>query len=304
MEKQRAWFTDLNQPAAFTSANKISKKRNLNKSKVQKLLSSVPAYNVHFPSRRRFQRRKVYIPSINNQWIADLADIQKYSKSNYNKRYILCVVDGFSKQAWIEAIKNKNAESVLSAFKKIIQRAEVKPLFLQYDKGREFENTIFKKYLKENKITGFFTNSPLKAVIVERFIRTLFGIISKYMTHNKTKRFVNSLHRFESIYNGTFHRSIGMTPLEVNKDNESSVWERLYGKKIKPSNSRFSVGDKVLKIEEKDIFKKGYAPSFGSEVYEILEVKQTTPTTYRLKFGDKILKRSYYGRELVAVDYE
>jgi len=57
---------------------------------------------LHGPSRKNVQRRRVITRGINDLWQADLVEMGAFSKSNDGYRYLLTVIDTFSKYAWGE----------------------------------------------------------------------------------------------------------------------------------------------------------------------------------------------------------
>ena len=71
------------------------------------------------PIIRKFKKRKVYSSFRDNIWGADVADMQLLSKSNKGFRFLLCVIDIFSKYAWIVTLKNKKCVSIVNVFQKI-----------------------------------------------------------------------------------------------------------------------------------------------------------------------------------------
>ena len=102
----------------------------------------------------------------------DLVEMGKFSKWNNNVRYLLIVIDVFSKFGWIEPPKNKKAESVVEAFNKILKTGR-KPRFLWCDKGLEFYNKDFKKLPGEKGINLYSTENEEKPSVVERWNRTM-----------------------------------------------------------------------------------------------------------------------------------
>ena len=73
-----------------------------------------------------------------------------------------------------------------------------------------------------------------------------------------------------SSYNHSRHRGIGMKPADVNRENESVVWQRLYGDKTsKPIKYKFKVGDEVRICKARRTFKKGYLPSWAELVFTV-----------------------------------
>jgi hypothetical protein len=137
--------------------------------------------------------------------------------------------------------------------------------------------------LEKKGIDLFWTYSPLKSVIVERFIRTLFGIIQRYMT-NKTKKFVDKLAEFERLYNNFYHRSIKMAPLQVSKANEMEVYNNLYpAVTMDYTRPKFKIGDHVLSARTKKTFEKGYTANYHDEIYKIVKVRETVSRVYELE---------------------
>ena len=83
---------------------------------------------------------------------ADLAELQLISKFNKGFRFLLCVIDIFCKYAWIVALKDKKDVSIPDAFQKILDKSGRKPNKIWIDKGSEFCNNSFKRWLKDNDI--------------------------------------------------------------------------------------------------------------------------------------------------------
>ena len=78
------------------------------------------ANKLHQPIIRKFKKRKVYSSFRDNIWGVDLADMQSLSKYNRRIKYLLCVIDLFSKYTWVVPIKDKKGTSINNAFKKIL----------------------------------------------------------------------------------------------------------------------------------------------------------------------------------------
>ena len=117
-----------------------------------------------------------------NIWVADLANMQFISKFNKEFRLLFCVIDIFSKYAWVVPLKDKKGISIVNAFQKILKESDRKPNKIWVDKGSEFYNNSFKKWLKDNNIEMYSIHNEVKSVVAERFIRTLKTKIYKYMT--------------------------------------------------------------------------------------------------------------------------
>ena len=74
------------------------------------------ANELHKPIIRKFEKRKVYSTFKDNIWGVDLADMQLLSKYNKGIRFLLCVIDIFSKYAWVVPLKDKKGISIVKAF--------------------------------------------------------------------------------------------------------------------------------------------------------------------------------------------
>ena len=153
-----------------------------------------------------------------NLWGADLADVQLISKFNKEFRFLLCVIDIFSEYAWVVPLKDKKGASIVDTFQNIIDDSNRKPNKIWADKGSEFYNNSFKKWLKDNDIEMYSIHNEGKSVVAERFIRTLKTKIYKYMTSVSKNVYIDKLDDMVNEYNNTYHRTIKMKSVDV-KDN-------------------------------------------------------------------------------------
>ena len=139
------------------------------------------AKELHKLTIRKFKRRKVYSGFRGNIWGADLADMQLISKFNKGFRFLLCVIDIFSKYSWAVPLKDKKGISIVSASQKILNKSDRKPNKIWVDIDSEFYNNSFKKWFKNNDIEMYSKHNEGKSFVAETFIRTLKNKIYKYM---------------------------------------------------------------------------------------------------------------------------
>ena len=99
---------------------------------------------MHKPIIRKFKKRKVYSGFKDNIWGADLADMQLINNFNKRFRFLLCVIDIFSKYALVVPLQDKKGVSIVNAFQKILDDSNRKPNKIWVDKGSEFYNSSFK----------------------------------------------------------------------------------------------------------------------------------------------------------------
>ena len=150
-----------------------------------------------------------------NIWGVGLADMQLLSKFYKGFRFLLCVIDIFSKYAWVVPLKDKKGISIVNAFQIKLKESKRNPNKIWVDKGIEFYNISFKKWLKDNDIEMYSTNNEGKSVIAERFIRTLKNKIYKYVTSVSKNVYIDKLDDIVKKYNNTYHRSIKMKPVDI-----------------------------------------------------------------------------------------
>src|SRR4051812_26568813 len=115
-------YLKTTEPGGFSGLSTFilsNKKLPFKRKLVQAELKKLKSYRLHAPAYKRFPRRRVYVSRMYEQWMMDLIDIQSHSRFNYRQKFLLVVIDGFSKQAWIEAIPNKKGQTVAAALEKI-----------------------------------------------------------------------------------------------------------------------------------------------------------------------------------------
>jgi len=268
---------------------------------VEKFLAERDAYTLHKPRRIRFKRRKTYSKGIADLYQIDLADMSSLAPFTDGVRYLLTCIDVFSKRAWAVPIRSKTGRNVADAFEKIADEQQCN--MLQSDKGSEFLNSVFQSMLQRRGI-HFYTseNEDLKASVVERFNRTLKTKMYRYFTHKNTRRYVDVLDDLVHSYNNTYHRAIGMAPVEVGPHNEDEVRNRLYPLKPKSFKWKFDVGDRVRIAMQRRPFRKGYLGDWSAEIFEIAKCLPTTPVTYELKdLAGEVIKGRFYEPEVQKV---
>ena len=176
------------------------------------------AEELHKPIIKKFEKRKVHAIFKDNIWGTDLADMQLLSKYNKGIRFLFCVIDIFSKYAWVVPLKDKKCVSIVTAFQSILKQSNRKPIKTWVDKGSEFYNASFKKWLQDNDIVMYSTNNEEKSVVAKRFIRTLKSKIYKHMTSISKNVYIDKLNDIADKYNNTYNNTIKMKPIDV-KDN-------------------------------------------------------------------------------------
>ena len=281
--------------------------------KIRKWIQSQEPYSMQRAVQRQFTRNRVIATGIDDQWDADLMDMTKYAKYNDNVRFILLAIDVFSKYVWLRPLQNKSGQVVAEAFQDILLE-ERSPGRIRTDKGQEFRAKAVQKVFKAEDIHHFVTQNEVKANIAERAIKTLRSKIQRFITYKQNYRYIDNLQDFAGSYNKTHHRSIGMAPENVDKEDEVAVWWKLYWPKKTPTATqkektyvpkpyKFNIGNHVRLSHLRHVFSREYDEKWTGEVFVIKDryMRGGLPI-YKLKdFHGNEIKGSFYQNELQKV---
>jgi len=200
----------------------------------------------------------------NDLFQADLIDMVSYGIENNGYKYILCIIDCFTKFEWTVPLKSKKGVQVTTGADKIFIHRH--PNLLQVDRGKEFYNKHFEILLKKYNIKMYSTYSTVKACIVERFNCTLKEKIFTQFTDRGTHSWISILSELIDNYNNSKHRTIcGMTSVEADA-NPSLVKPIQRNNCMQKTKIGLNVGDKVRISVYKGVFTKGYLPNWSTEI--------------------------------------
>jgi transposase InsO family protein len=174
---------------------------------------------LHRDARKHFERRQTIQHGIKDTFQIDLADLQSLSKYNKNFKYILVIIDIFSKYAWAIPIKTKATENIVNALQCLFVSGHI-PKNIHSDMGREFYSATFKKLMTLHNVNHYSTFSTMKAAICDRFIRTLKTLLWKQMHLRGSYNWKTILDDVVKKYNNTKHSTIKMKPKDVKKKHQ------------------------------------------------------------------------------------
>jgi len=307
-------YYDPSNPGSFSSAEKLFEEAKLKNGtltlkEVKDWLSGELTYTLHKPVRKTFGRNRVIISRPNEQWQADLVDLQEFSKQNNGFKYLLTVIDVFSRYAYVIPLKNKTGKAITDAFKHLF-KLQV-PSKIQTDRGKEFVNKDFLNFISKYGVELFHSqNQEIKCALVERYNRTLKSKMFKYFTSKGKRKYIDVLQKFVQSYNNTRHRSIGMKPSEVSFENRQEIFKNLYGfssmrELLKKTYAapKFKMGDKVrIKYNTKN-FDRGYYPNWTDQIFSISAWnKRLGRILYRITDeNNQTLEKRFYSEELQKI---
>ena len=266
--------------------------------------NEILSQELHKPKRVNFERRRVISNHIDHIWGIDLVTMIKYSKQNNNYKYILTVIDFFSKHSWCYPLKNKNYNEIINSFKDIFKKSKRKPKMIQSDEGSEFTNKQVQKFFNDNNIKWYHTyNRDIKCSICERFNRTILNKIYKNFTLNNNTNWIKDLNKLVKEYNNSYHRTIKMKPVDASKKSNENIVRKNYNFEIITNKKKFKIGDKVRISLLKNTFEKGYTSNWSEQIYVIYDIKSSNVHYYYLKDlnGEK-LDGTFYQEELLKTN--
>ena len=235
------------------------------------------------PPRRYYATNKTDVYHIDDSWSLDILDLKDYGpENNRGYRYVLVVIDNFSKYGWTIPLKNKNAQTMKDSFEKILINSKRKPNLIETDRGKEFYNNIFQDFLNKSNIKLYSTNSSYGAVFAERFNRTIRDLLKKIVFEQSDAKWIDILQSITKQYNNRVHSSTKLSPKDASlKKNEGYVYKNLLDKrkKIKP---KYDIGDLVRAADLKKTFSKGDTTNWSYKLYKITEFINDTIPSYHI----------------------
>lgn len=251
-----------------SSINKIYAKTqmlniDLKKSDIKKFIEEQPLNQILKP----VKKNKVFSSYVAN-YPAHIyqIDILVYDRYEYNKyKYILVVIDIYSRYVQARAMTNRNLETILENYKDIIKT--MGPPF-KIEADNEFNKKLFLNELRDNNTRAYFfqTNEPNKNAIVERFNQTLARILQKVRVATKNYNWKSYLSDVIDNYNTTLHSTLNTEPYNIFILNNPS------DQKHKISKINLEIGDIVRILNKKKVFEKGDALTMSSKTYEIIDI--------------------------------
>ena len=189
---------------------------------------------VNKPVINKFERKKFIVNHIDEIHSCDLVDMQKYSRVNKGYKYIFTNIDIFSKYAYAFPSKSKTIKEIKSCFQKIFNERKTK--YIWSDQESAFFSKEMLNFFKDNNVEIHYTHSDLKAVIIERFNRSIRELMMKSFVKNNNTVWYNILLDLINTYNNRYYQTIKMKPKNANKLNEKHIKNTVYNYDITNKN--------------------------------------------------------------------
>jgi transposase InsO family protein len=227
--------------------HKLAKEENpkITRKYVEYWLRQQKTYQLTKQKRARSTVQSLIPTDVNKIHGMDLIIFENYADDNKGYKYILTIIDLFSKKAWAIPLKNKTADTLVKKYKKLLDgKHYTQPSSILSDNGTEFKNEKMAKLENDYSIRHLFAiaGRPESNGVVERFNYTLKKMIYRNFHVQKNKNWVDSLKQLVDNYNGQYHKSIKMPPDEAIKpENKDKVYALLTKNRV-----RRNINEQVL----------------------------------------------------------
>ena len=305
-------YHDAKQTGAFSGVDKFYRairrdgQYKVSRAQIKQFLQSDQNYTLQRQVQRKFTRRSMIIPYVGYQIEIDCCYMTQFTESNDGYGYFILAIDCFSKFASTHALKTLKSAEVAKALSNVLDSFKVIEN-VRTDMGSEFKGKQVQKIFKNRNIKSFFSLNEKKCAIVERCIKTIKSLLTRYMKQKNTNRWVDKLQEVTANYNNSYHSAIKRAPSSVTEADEYQIWKitqdrpRSNPQTIVPF--KFELNDTVRISALKSTFHRAYDDNWTREVFLVSErsMKQGLPV-YRLKDQhNQPIEGSFYQSELLKV---
>jgi hypothetical protein len=281
-------YFNSSHPASYGGVKKLYKyakmqDQNITLNYVKSWLSKKFEYTLYKPAIKNFERNLIYVSFINECWEMDSLHYVNFARYNNGYKYIINIVDQFSKYLIAIITKSLKMKELIPKFKILFSRS--KPMKIRTDRGSEFNNKEFRALCQKYNIIYYTTtNQTKKCAIVERVNYEIRKRIRRYVDHTGNYRYIDKLKDVIGFYNLYGYPNM----LEILKS--------------KQKNKIFEIGDEVrLKFDEKPLH-KGSNQKWSDIVYKVMKVyNKLRKPQYSVEYNGNILNRRFYPEELQKV---
>lgn len=280
-------------------------------SDAKKFLEGKNSYTLMVEKPTKFKRRRFYFNGPGHTLCADVAYLNEFSQNGY--KFLLFMMDCFSRFLYIFPLKTLKQSQVVPCIESLISGSIYSYTFLFHDEGKEFYNSGISKILKKYKIVQYSTKSAIKCSIVERCIKTMKRMFSKYVIEYNDNNFLDNLESFVLKYNLTPHNGLlGECPLDVFTSHNDKFINNLklginrkHFKTLKTFRKELQRGQVVrISCRKKQFWRAVYIQN-TPELFSIEDIKTTLPKVYILKdLTGKVLEGIFYREELIPVTHK
>ncbi len=230
-------------------------------------------YQLHKKVTNKIVGRPISTTDTRTEFQMDLLDMSKFYRNNHGKKWILIVVDIFSRKAYARALSNKTALETSKAIKDIFDHITI-PKVIVSDNGSEFKGATSSYFQKMNIIHLTYEPGDHRALgIIDRFSQTLKNTIYKHFTFSQDTNWVDSLDNYIKAYNKSPHSSLGFNSPNFAEKHPSDM-RAIFYQRIQNINHKnnLQIGDNVRVRNTRKVFDKGYEIKWSLKTYKIIAI--------------------------------
>lgn len=302
-------YYDISNPAGFGGMSSLQRATSLPAAKVKKFLDEQRIYRKYKVPNKKIKRARVHVATLGIQFQSDLFDLSKLSRHNNGYKWILLVVDAFSRYVKCEPLKNKTGPEVSQGLEKIFtalsEEGKLAPTaHILTDLGNEFFNKHADKVYKKFGLAHSPLRAPIKCGIAEISGRYIVEKLYKYMDYESTKRWVDVLQSVVQAKNSRKNRRTdNLAPTDINFVNQKSVYSKLYPDGVEPAKFTLNLGDRVQVVKSRLPFAKSHHGYYTDKTYRV--VKQHAHDVPRYSIVDEEdnepIAGTWYAAELYKI---
>ena len=305
-------YTTPGHPTAFSAPARVASHFGISKTRAKEILEGNEGYTLHREYKQPAVYNPYYVHKRREQVQADLIDVSKIARANDGVRFLLLLIDIFTKRVWVVPLRTKAAAEMKRAMSVWLNSLRTKPDQLATDRGLEFTNRGVQGLLRAHNVMWISAQGTMKAAVAERANKTVQILIYKYLTENESVRYIDVLPALIGSYNSRGHRTLeGMTPREADRPaNEGRVQGIFHERYREVARHRradlpLKVGNLVrVKTDAKKSISsssRAYAEQFHGEYFRIVRINRTLPIAmYYLRSldTDEYIEGGFYANEL------
>lgn len=282
----------------FLSANKLyakAKKYGYTMRNIKDWLKNQETVQLNRPTTSKQEYGKIVSRHVDDIWQADLMDMQKLYKFNSNYKWLLTIIDIYSRYAWMIPLKTKSTSEVRAAMEPLL--AESKLQNLTTDNGKEFTGNEMQTLLRQLNIKHW-THEPGShntLGVIERLNKTIRILLNKYFSAFKTRKWLDIIDSINKNYNNTYHDTIRSIPADIFEGKQQFSNQPIFST-IPPT--KYKVGDIIRIKKEKGVFDK-IGETYSRMTYTIIS---KTGNSYKVENEDGVeLKRTVKSNEILKI---
>ena len=302
-------FYNTSHQASYSGINALVKATGKPRKVVKEFLQDQEVYRQHRVPKRKFKRAITRVDGVAIQFQADLFDISKFSRYNKGFKWVVLVVDAFSRFVACEPAKNKSGPEIARAldtiFSRLREQGRLAPAAtLHTDLGNEFFNSHANEVYTKHNITHYPVRAPIKSSFAEISGRYVMGRLYKVMQHKGKKVWIDELSAAVTAKNARKNpKTAGLAPDEIDISNQAKVHECLYPDGYKKEHPKLKIGDRVQVVKNRLPFAKSYSGYYSAKTYYITRIHQHSVPRYTIadEEDNVSISGTYYAEELLPM---